>query len=108
MTTDKFQIVGDSLTGHGLSFDVGTLGVPKQSVTADKLGALVDMVNAVYRQGRESAGLSYDYDDRFDLHCAVEALRALAVIVGPMPTGDRYRRCADIVARLLQGQERRA
>jgi len=104
LTRDKFQIVGDSLTGHGLSFDVGALGVPKQS--ADKLGALVDMVNVVYRQGRESALLSYD--DRFDLHCAVEALRALAVIIGPTPTGDRHRRGADIVARLLQDQERGA
>lgn len=103
MTRDPFQVVGDSLTGHGLSFDVGALGVPKQNVAADKLGALIDMANVVYRQGRESALLSYD--DRFDLHGAVEALRALAVIVGPMPTGDRYRRCADIVARLLQDQE---
>ena len=103
MTRDKFQIVGGSLTGHGLSFDIGMLGVPKQDVTADKLGAIVDMVNVVYRQGRESAILSYD--DRFDMHGAVEALRALAVIVGPTPTGDRYRRCADIVARLLQDQE---
>ena len=103
MTRDTFQIVGDSLTGHGLSFDAGSLGIPKQDVTVDKLGPLVDMVNVVYRQGRESACLSYD--DRFDLHCAVEALRALAVIVGPVPTGDRYRRYADIVARLLQDQE---
>lgn len=103
MTRDHFQIVGDSLTGHGLSFDVGALGVPKQSVAADKLGALVDMTNAIYRQGRESALLSYD--DRYDLHGAVEALRALSVIVGPTPTGDRYRRCSDIVARLLQDQE---
>lgn len=102
MTRDKFQVVGDSLTGHGLSFDVGALGVPKQDVTADKLRALVDMVNVVYRQGRESALLSYD--DRYDLHGAVEALRALAVVVGPTPTGDRYRRYADIVARLLQEQ----
>jgi hypothetical protein len=104
MTRDKFQIVGDSLTGHALSFDVGTLGVPKQTLDADKLGALVDMANVIYWQGRESALLSYD--DRFDLHGAVEALRALAVIVGPTPNGDRYRRCADIVARLLQVQER--
>lgn len=103
MTRDKFQVAGDSLTGHGLSFDVGALGISKQSVPADKLAAIVDMANVVYRQGRESALLSYD--DRFDLHGAVEALRALAVIVGPTPTGDRYRRCADIVARLLQDQE---
>ena len=103
MTADKFQIVGDSLTGHGLSFDVGAIGVPKQSATADALGALADMVNAVYRQGRESVLLSCD--DRFDLHGAVEVLRSLAVIVGPTPTGDRYRRSADIVARMLQDQE---
>lgn len=101
MTRDKFQIVGDSLTGHGLSFDVGALGV--LNVTADQLGEIVDMVNVVYRQGRESVLLGYD--DRFDLYAAVDALRALAVIVGLTPTGDRYRRCADIVARLLQAQD---
>lgn len=99
---DRFQMVGDNLTGHGLSFDVGALGVPK-GVAADTLSVLTDMANAVYRQGRESALLSYD--DRFDLHGAAEALRALAVIFGPTPTGDRYRRCADIIARLLQNQE---
>ena len=93
---DKFQIVGDSLTGHGLSFAVGAF-------KTDFDAALVDVAEVAYRQGRDSARLSYD--DRFDLHCAVEALRALAVIVGPMPTGDRYRRCSDIVARLLQEQE---
>lgn len=101
MTHDKFQVVGGSLIGHGLSFDVGAIGVPTQN--AGQLGSLVDMANAVYRQARESALLSYD--DRFDLHGAVEALRALAVIVGPTPMGDRYRRSADIVARLLQDQE---
>lgn len=99
MTQDKFQIVGDRLVGRGLSFAVATSGVPKTDFDA----ALVDMVEAVYRQGRDSARLSYD--DRFDLHCSVEALRALSVIFGPTPTGDRYRRCSDIVARLLQDQE---
>lgn len=99
MTQDKFQIVGDRLVGRGLSFAVAALGVAKTDFDA----ALVDVAEAVYRQGRDSALLSYD--DRYDLHCAVEALRALSVIVGPMPTGDRYRRCSDIVARLLQDQE---
>ena len=106
MTRDKLQLVGDSLSGHGLAFDIGALGIPKQDVSADKLSALVDMVNVIYRQGRESALLSFD--DRFDMHGAVEALRALATIVGPTPTGDRYRRCADIIARLLQDQEQGA
>ena len=99
MTRDKFQIVGDSLVGRGLSFAVAAFDVSKKDFDA----AIVDVVEAVYRQGRDSARLPYD--DRFDLHCTVEALRALAVIVGPTPTGDRYRRCADIVARLLQDQE---
>lgn len=99
---DKFQIVGNNLTGHGLSFDVD-LGIHQAAVTADKRTAIVDMANVIYRQGRESALLGYD--DRFDLHGAADALRALAVIVGPTPTGDRYRHCADIVARLLQDQE---
>jgi hypothetical protein len=103
LSRDKVQVVGDSLTGHGLSFDVGVLGVLRQDATSDKLGALVDMVNVVYRQGRESALLSYD--DRFDLHGAVEVLRALAVVVGPSATGDRHRRAADLIARMLQDQE---
>jgi len=96
MSRDKFQIVGDSLVGRGLSFAVAAF-------KADLDAALVDVSEVVYRQGRDSALLSYD--DRFDLHGAVDALRALAVIVGPTPTGDRYRRCADVVARLLQDQE---
>ena len=99
MTRDKFQIVGDSLVGRGLSFSVAVFGVSK----TDFDSAIVDVVEVVYRQGRDSARLAYD--DRFDLHGAVDALRALAVIVGPTPTGDRYQRCADIVARLLQDQE---
>jgi hypothetical protein len=102
MSQDKFQIAGDSLTGHGLSFDVAGLGVPKLA-TAASLDALVDMATVVYRQGRESALLSYD--DRFDLHCVVDALRALAVILGPTPPGDRYRRGSDILARLLHEHE---
>lgn len=99
MTKDKFEIVGDSLVGRGLSFAVATFSGPKKELDV----ALVDVAEAVYRQGRDSARLPYD--DRFDLHTAVQALRALAVIVGPTPTGDRYRRCADIIARLLQDQE---
>lgn len=99
MTRDKFQIVGDSLVGRGLSFAVAAFGTSKKDFDA----ALCDVSEVVYRQGRDSALLACD--DRFDLHGAVEALRALAVIVGPTPAGDRYRRCADIVARLLQNQE---
>lgn len=101
MTRDRFQVVGDSLLGHGLAFDLRTIGVPKQDV--DKLGALADLANVIYQQGRESALLATDV--RFDLHGAVEALRALAVIVGPTPTGDRYLRSADVVTRLLHEQE---
>ena len=96
MTRDKFQIVGDSLTGHGLSFSMAAFKTDFEDV-------IVDVAEVLYRQGRDSARLSYD--DRYDMHGAVEALRALAVIVGPMSTGDRYRRCADIIARLLQDQE---
>jgi hypothetical protein len=93
--TDRFQIVGESLTGRGLSFVVNW-------VSKENRAGLAEMVEVVYRQGRDSARLPYD--DRFDLDCTVEALRALAVIVGPSATGDRYRRSADIIARLLQDQ----
>lgn len=103
MTRDTFQIVGESLAGHGLSFDVLVMGVARQDATSDKLIGLVEAANVIYKQGRESALLSHD--DRFDLHCAVDVLRALAVVVGPTPTGDRYRRCSDILARLLHDQQ---
>ncbi len=100
MTRDKFQIVGDNLVGRGLSFSVAAFGVSKKEFDA----TLVDAVEVVYRKGRDSALLACD--DRFDLHCAVDALRALAVVVGTStPTAERYRRGADIVARLLQDQE---
>lgn len=102
-TSDRFQVVGDSLIGRGLSFDVGALGVLGEKSTPARLDALVDLAEVVYSKGRDSVRLPHD--DRFDLFCAVEALRALAVIVGPLATGDRYRRSADIIARLLHDQE---
>lgn len=103
MTRGVFQLVGDSLSGHGVAFDVAALVASEKGDPAERGKRLAEIVEAAYRQGRDSAILSYD--DRFDMHCLVEALRALAVIVGPTPTGDRHRRCADIVARLLQDQE---
>jgi hypothetical protein len=93
VTRDAFQIVGDSLVGRGMSFSVAAFGVSKK----DFEGALIDVTNAVYHGGRMSVLPSYD--DRFDLHCVVEALRALSVIVGPSAT--------DIIARLLHDQEER-
>jgi hypothetical protein len=98
VSSGRFQIVGDSLVGRGLSFSVVRFGVSKKDFDS----AIVDIAEVVYRQGRDSALLSYD--DRFDLDSAADALRALAVIVGPSATGDRYRRAADIIARLLQDQ----
>lgn len=68
MTRDKFQIVGDSLIGHGLSFDVTAFGVPKDKISC--LEALVDAADVIYKQGREVALLSSD--DRFDLGCALK------------------------------------
>lgn len=103
MTRDRFHVVGDSLIGRGLSFDVAALGMLGGKSTPSHLDALVDLVEVVYRQGYESARLSYD--DRFDLHSAVDALRALSVILGPSATGERYRRSADLVARMLHEQE---
>lgn len=103
MTQDKFQVVGDNLSGHGVAFDVAVLVSSEKVDPTERGKRLVEVVEVVYREGRESALLSYD--DRFDLHCAVEALRALAVVVGPTnPTGDRHRRAADVIARLLEAQ----
>jgi hypothetical protein len=101
VTRDKFQVFGDSLTGHGLSFEVTAFGASRDKIS--QLDALVDAAEVVFKQGRESALLSFD--DRFDLSCAVDALRALSIIVGPTPAAERYRRAADAIARLLQAQE---
>lgn len=95
MLRDRFQIVGDNLSGHGLSFDLPWLQAAQHR-------DLVELVEVIYKQGRESALLPFD--DRFTLSLAIDALRALAVIVGATPTGDRYRSAADIVARLLADQ----
>ena len=102
MTRDRFQIAGDSFIGHGLAFDVQTLGVSKDSPA--HLEALVDAFESTHRQGRESLLLSYD--DRHALHGAVETLRGLAVVIGSI-AGDRHRNAADALARLLQAQEDR-
>jgi hypothetical protein len=104
MTGSPFQTVGDNLTGRGLSFDVATLIAPTEKSDASKRGEkLAEIAEVVFREGRSSMLLSWD--ERFDLHGAVDVLRSLAVIVGPNPTGDRHRRMADIIARLLQDQE---
>lgn len=100
MTKDKFQIVGDSLSGRGLSFDLVGLVTTEPNARGTRL---IEIAEVSYLQGRASALLSWD--GRFDLHHAVEALRALAVILGPCPTGDRHRHAADLIARLLQDQE---
>lgn len=102
MRMDKFQLIGDSLSGRGLSIDVAVLIAPEQKLDPTGRGTrLVEVAEVAYREGRMSALLSWD--DRFDLSCAVDALRALAV--EPSPTGDRHRRAADVIARLLQDQE---
>jgi hypothetical protein len=98
VTHDKFQIVGESLTGRGLSFDIAQLGA-----SDDQAKRLVEIAEAIFLQGRASALLSYD--DRFDLHNAAEVLRALSVVIGPNPTGDRNRQAADIIVQLLQDQK---
>lgn len=109
MSAAKFQIVGASLSGHGLAFDVATLVTPVDVLKidaaeeADRAVRLIEIAETAYRHGRGS--LLMAYNDRFDLHCAVEVLRGLAVVVGPNPTGDRHRRNADIIARLLQEHE---
>lgn len=94
---DKFTVTGDQLTGRGLAFDISALRSPKE-----RDGRLVEIGESIYLQGRESAMLSFD--DRFDLHFAVEALRALAVIVGSGLSAERHCRAAAALGRLLQEQ----
>lgn len=101
---DKFTVVGDQLSGRGLTFDVSALVAIK--VTDDpesRASHLAEICEAIYLQGR--ASLLPSRDDRFELSLAVEALRALAVVVGNI-AGDRHRRAADSLGRLLQEQER--
>jgi hypothetical protein len=108
MMRSPFQVVGDSLSGRGLTFNVTLLigPTPKEDDSfthAARMEQLTEIAEIAYREGRSSTILSWD--DRFDLHGAIDVLRSLAVIVGPNPTGDRHRRMADILARLLQAQE---
>jgi hypothetical protein len=108
MTKSPFQVVGDNLSGRGLTFNVSLLIAPARKEEASlsrdaRMDQLAEIAEIAYREGRSSTILSWD--DRFDLHGAIDVLRSLAVIVGPNPTGDRHRRMADILARLLQAQE---
>jgi hypothetical protein len=98
VTQDKFTVTGNQLRGRGVSFDISALRAPQEH--DDRL---VEIGEAIYLQGRES--VMFSYDDRFDLHAAVEALRALAVIAGPL-TGERHSRAAAALGRLLQEQSR--
>lgn len=99
MTSNAFQVAGESLFGHGLSFDVTGL-VGNDVVEGSR--RLAEIAEVAFRQGRASALLSWD--DRFDLHASVDVLRAVAVIVGPI-AGERHCRAASIIARLLLDQE---
>jgi hypothetical protein len=102
----QFQIAGvgssTSLSGRGLAFNVAAL-IGEKGDPAERGEKLVEIAEVAYREGRASAILSME--DRFELHGAVNVLRSLAVVVGPNPTGDRHRRMADIISRLLQDQE---
>ena len=105
----SFQIVGDNLTGHGLSFEIAAFVGPLEEADLEEaeraevrkrvLAAIVDFAEDVYRAGR--VAVLPAYDDRYDLSNAVETLRALSVIVGPI-NGERHRRAADVIACLLQ------
>src|SRR4029077_4708103 len=101
LTSDKFTVVGDQLSGHGLSLDISTIVVPGGGL-GERAARLLEISEVIYFKGREL----FSYDDRFDLQGAVEALRALAVVVGPCMAGERHRRAADAIARLMQEQER--
>jgi hypothetical protein len=99
---DKLAVVGDRLSGRGLSFDISAL-VRAKVDSGECAERLVEICEALYLQGRES--LLFSRDDRFDLSLAVETLRALAVVVGPGVAGERHRRAADVIGRLLQEQD---
>ncbi len=104
MTQDKFTVAGDQLTGRGLTFDVTGLFVAKAKSDPEvRRQCLAEIGEAIYLQGRES--ILPSWDDRFDLRGAVEALRALAVVVG-FPASERHRRAADVIERLLHAQEK--
>jgi len=100
--SDKLTVTGGKLSGRGLTFDVSSL-VAGKAGSGDCAERLVEIGEAFYRQGR--ASLLPSWDDRFELSLAVEALRGLSVIVGPGLAGERHRRAADALGRLLQEQE---
>jgi hypothetical protein len=105
-SSDKFQVVGGSLVGPGLPVDVRDfveLAGVDDAVKKRLLEAVVEVANVSYRDGR--ASVLPMWDDRYELHGAVESLRALGVIMGPM-AGERHRRAADIIGRMLQEYER--
>lgn len=96
-----FDVRGGNLVGGRLSFDVTSLLALATTDEARTLveQVLVEIAGTCHREGRES--VLPMYDDRYELHSAVDVLRGLSVVVGPSPTGDRHRRAADVIARLL-------
>jgi hypothetical protein len=97
----KFQVIGNNLISGRVAFDVAPLLILATTDEAKKLveQLLVEIAGTCHREGRES--VLPMYDDRYELHCAVEILRGLAAVMGPL-TGDRSRRAADTLARMLQ------
>ena len=102
MTSDKFQVVGGQLFGRGLSFDVSALLGQAGTDAAERDRCLTEIAEVIFLQGRSSVLPSPD--DRFDLYNAAEVLRAMAVVSGHTPTGDRRSREAAVITRLLHQQ----
>lgn len=101
MAHDFIRISGDRLTGRGLSVEVFPLLTEQVDITEQRK-ALIEVAELIYAQGRGSVLPSLE--DRYDLQFAVEALRALATILGSSTAGERNYRAACVLAKLLEEQ----
>ena len=106
-TIPPFQLVDRYLVGPNLKIEAAMLVEPERQADPVEgrtliLDAIVNIANIAYRAGRKSVLESWD--DRAALRDAVDALRALATIVGP-GVSEQHRSAAEVIDRLLRAHE---
>lgn len=105
-----YAIVDGQIVGPRLKIEAAVFVEPERQADPAEgkkiiLDAILEIINGAYREGR--ASVLESYDDRALLRDASAALHALGQLLGPT-VGDRHRRAADVIARLVKQHEERS
>lgn len=110
MTADEkmYALVDSQIVGPGLKIEAAVFVEPERQADPAEgkkiiLDAIVEIANGAYREGR--ASVLESFDDLALLRDAFAALHALGQLLGSYTAGDRHRRAADVIARLIKQHE---